>query len=246
MKALPFLFLIFIAPAMLACRLTSDPAAGTDSLTVTADSTATDSLAADTAAVHAGPLTEKDFEEAAREIGTDAAAIHAVVDIEAGAGHKGFWKEGHPLINFDLSVFRTMARRHGISLSKYAKSHAVVFARPDRAGYGGYQAAQQARLDAAMTIDTVTAIEGTFWGMFQIGGFNWKKCGAASAKEFARRMAVSEREQLELFLQFLRSTGLDKHLRDHNWRAFARGYNGPSYARRGYHTRLAKAYNKYK
>ncbi|WP_354668699.1 N-acetylmuramidase domain-containing protein, partial [uncultured Duncaniella sp.] len=27
-----------------------------------------------------------------------------------------------------------------------------------------------------------------------------------------------------------------------NWAAFARGYNGPAYARRRYHTRMASAY----
>lgn len=205
---------------------------------------AADSLPA--ARPHRARLTEADFQEAAAELGTDAAAIHALVDIEAGKDHQGFWADGKPLINFDLSMFRSMARRNGVNLAPYAKTHRVVFAAPDRKRYGGYQAAQQARLDAAMTIHPLSAIQGTFWGMFQIGGFNWKKCGCASPQEFVARMSASEREQLELFIQFLRCTGLDKHLRDHNWAAFARGYNGPSYAKRGYHTRLRSTYAQYK
>ncbi|WP_289641173.1 N-acetylmuramidase domain-containing protein, partial [uncultured Muribaculum sp.] len=85
-----------------------------------------------------------------------------------------------------------------------------------------------------------------FWGMFQIGGFNWKKCGAESPVDFARRMSTSEKEQLELFVNFLKSNNLAKYLKAKNWAGFALRYNGPSYAKRGYHTRLAKAYSKYK
>ncbi len=190
-------------------------------------------------------LNEKDYEEVSEELGVDIASIKAVVEIEAGASHQGFWNDGKPLINFDLSMFRKMAGRNGINLKKYGKSHAVVFARPNRARYGSQQAAQQARLDAAMTIDSLTAIQGTFWGMFQIGGFNWKKCGARSATDFVRRMSVSEREQLELFAEFIRNTGLLPALKRRDWRAFARGYNGSSYASRGYHKRLANSYAKH-
>ncbi len=44
----------------------------------------------------------------------------------------------------------------------------------------------------------------------------------------------------------MNNTGLLKHLRSKNWAAFARLYNGPAYASRGYHTRMATAYKKYK
>jgi hypothetical protein len=191
-----------------------------------------------------GALTEDDYREVAEELGVEVAAIKAVVEIEAGKAHQGFYN-GKPIINFDLSMFRSMASRNGINLSKYSKSHHEVFARPNIQKYGSQQAAQHARLASAMTIDSLTAIQGTFWGMFQIGGFNWKKCGASRPSEFVMLMSRSERDQLELFAEFIRSTGLLKHLSNKNWAAFARGYNGPSYASRRYHTRLAQAYAKY-
>ena len=87
---------------------------------------------------------------------------------------------------------------------------------------------------------------GTFWGMFQIGGFNYKLCGCESVDEFVRLMSYSELEQLELFAAFLRNTGYVKDLRAKSWAAFARKYNGPSYAKRGYHTKMANAYAKFK
>lgn len=189
-----------------------------------------------------GRLTEDDFIEVASEMDVEVAAIKAVVEIEAGKTHQGFWSEGKPLINFDLTMFRRFAARNGVALGKYRRSHSVVFVRPMAARYGSQQAAQQARLDAARTIHDLSAIQGTFWGMFQIGGFNWKKCGADSPDDFVRLMSRSERDQLELFATFVRNSGLLPALQSRNWSAFARGYNGPSYAARGYHKRMAAAY----
>ncbi len=185
-------------------------------------------------------LTEDDFREVAERLGVDVAAIKAVVEIEAGHAHEGFSAPGKPLINFDLTMFRRFASKRGVNLSKYNKSHAVVFN-----SHSGSQLRANKRLDAARTINNNAAIEGTFWGMFQIGGFNWNKCGCSSIEEFEQRMSRSERDQLDMFAEFITSTGLVKHLKNKNWAAFARGYNGPSYARRGYHTRMAAAYNKY-
>ncbi len=186
-------------------------------------------------------LTEEDFREVAERLGVEVAAIKAVVEIEAGQTHEGFSAPGKPLINFDLSMFRRFAAKRGINLSKYSKSHAVVFN-----SHRGLQSRANRRLDAARTINPHAAIEGTFWGMFQIGGFNWDKCGCSSIEEFEERMSRSERDQLDMFAEFITSTGLVKHLRTKNWAAFARGYNGPAYARRAYHTRMAAAYNRHK
>lgn len=191
-------------------------------------------------------LTEDDFRMAAEELGIDVPAIKAVVEIEAGKSHNGFSAPGRPIINFDVSMFKRFASRSGVNIAKYAKSHPVVFQSPQIRKYGSQQAAQHARLEAAYTIDRKSAIQGTFWGMFQIGGFNWKKCGASSMDEFVELMSSSEHNQLELFVRFIENSGLAQHLRAKDWASFARGYNGPSYARRGYHTRLANAYARYK
>lgn len=193
-----------------------------------------------------GRLTEEDFKEVAEELGIEIAAIKAVVEIEAGKTHQGFWSEGKPLINFDLTIFRKMAAKNKVSLAAATRQYPVIFSRPNIAKYGSQQAGQQARLDAARKVHDLSGIEGTFWGMFQIGGFNWRKCGASSPDEFVELMSRSERDQLELFANFIRNTGLLKHLQNKNWAAFAKGYNGPSYASRGYHTRLANAYARYK
>lgn len=191
-------------------------------------------------------LTDDDYRTIAEELGVETAAIKAVVDIEAGPSHKGFWKPGKPLINFDLSMFQQFARRRGVSLEKARKSSPVIFRKPDRAKYGSYQGAQYARLEAAAKICKPLGVESCFWGMFQIGGFNWRKCGCDNIEEFVALMSRSERDQLELFARFIESNGLVEPIRQHQWLKFALRYNGPKAKARGYHTRLASAYRKYK
>ena len=102
------------------------------------------------------------------------------------------------------------------------------------------------QLIAARKVNQDKANMGTFWGMFQIGGFNWKVCGCKDVDEFVERMSYSEFEQLELFATFIRNTGMLPYLREKNWAAFARKYNGASYAKRGYHTKMANAYARFK
>ena len=186
-------------------------------------------------------LTDADFEEVAAKLGVEVAAIKAVVEIEAGKTHQGFVAPGQPIINFDLTMFRRFATRRGVNLAKYSKSHSVVFA-----SSRGSQTRAHKRLEAAKTIHPHAAIEGTFWGMFQIGGFNWRLAGASDLDDFVRRMSTSEYDQLLLFANFIRNTSMVKHLRTKNWASFAKLYNGPGYAKRGYHTRMAAAYRRMK
>lgn len=190
-------------------------------------------------------LTEDDYREVAAELDVEVAAIKAVVDIETGRKHQGFWKKGKAIINFDLSIYRTYVPRHGVNLSKARKKYPVIFRSPDVKKYGSQQAAQYARLEAAMEIDRASALESCFWGMFQIGGFNWRKCGCESVDEFCALMNRSERDQLELFAAFCRANDLVRFIRKKDWSAFALRYNGPGYKKHRYHKKMADAYKKF-
>ncbi len=190
-------------------------------------------------------LTPEDYREVAEELDIPVAAIRAVAEIEAGPKCEGFNADHTPVINFDLNMFKKAARSRGIDLTKYKSTHAVVFNALDKKKYGSIQAAQYARLHAAMEIDTVAALEGTFWGMFQIGGFNWKTCGCSSAQDFAEKMAYSENEQLKLFAAFISNRNLVGYIKKRQWAQFSLRYNGPGYKKRGYDTRMEAAYKKY-
>ena len=183
-------------------------------------------------------LTDADFEKVAAELGVETAAIKAVVSIEAGAAMKGFWAPGVPVINFDRTMYKKYAPK--------AASRAGAKGETVPKGLSGYALSEWTQLINARKTNAQGANMGTFWGMFQIGGFNYKVCGCESVDEFVRLMSYSELEQLELFAAFLRNTGYVNELRALNWAGFARKYNGPSYARRGYHTKMAKAYARVK
>lgn len=190
-------------------------------------------------------LTLDDYKAVAEELNIPVAAIRAVVEIEAGTACEGFNADHTPLINFDVSMFRQAARRRNINLNKYKSTHAVVFNPPNRKKYGSQQAAQYARLHSAMSIDTVAALEGVFWGMFQIGGFNWKLCGYDSVQDFVADMAHSERRQLEIFAKFIKAAKFDGYLRNRQWAKFSMRYNGPGYKKHRYDTRMAALYARY-
>jgi hypothetical protein len=84
------------------------------------------------------------------------------------------------------------------------------------------------------------------WGKFQVMGSNYSLCDCDSIQEFINHVYKDENAHLMLFCAFLKNTGLVKHLKDKNWEAFAKGYNGPSYAQNNYHKKLNTAYLKYK
>ena len=188
-------------------------------------------------------LTEADFRKVARELGVDVAAIKAVCAVEAG--HQGFVSPGKATINFDLSVFKNMLAKRGISQATARKQAPIAFASVNTRRYGSYGKAQYARLNDACNVDRSIALQSTFWGLFQIGGFNYRQCGCKSIEEFVALNNESELQQLELFGRFITRVDLLKYLRAHNWRAFARGYNGPR-AVTSYSSRLAAAYRRYK
>lgn len=183
-------------------------------------------------------LTDEDFRIVADELGVEVAAIKAVVFIEAGKQMKGFYAPGVPVVNFDNTMYRRcIAKAKGGKGDKNAKVPA---------GLKGYALREWQQLTNARRTNLDAANMGTFWGMFQIGGFNYKLCGCKSVDEMVELMSKSEFTQLELFAKFITNSGMLPDLKAKNWAGFARKYNGASYARRGYHTRMAAAYRKFK
>lgn len=183
-------------------------------------------------------LTDADYQKIAEELDIEVAAIKAVVRIEAGAGLEGFFAPGVPVINFDRAMYN---KARPVSNIKAPASETVPSG--IKSAYGRKEWSQ---LVAARKVNRDKANMGTFWGMFQIGGFNYKQCGCSSVQEMVDRMSYSEFEQLQLFANFIKNTGMLADLRAKNWSAFARKYNGTSYKSRGYHTRMAKEYAKFK
>ena len=182
-------------------------------------------------------LTDEDFKRVAAELEIEPAAIKAVVVIEAGSQMRGFYAPGVPVINFDPTMYAQFKNK--------VKDKSGVKGENVPSGLTGYALKEYRELINARKNNAEGALMGTFWGMFQIGGFNYKRCGCESVEELVNKMSYSEFEQLELFAIFIKNSGMLEYLKNKNWAAFAKRYNGPGYAKRGYHTKMANAYKKF-
>jgi hypothetical protein len=188
-------------------------------------------------------LTDDDFSRAALDLGVEVAAIRAVAEVEAAGA--GFIADGRPAILYEAHIF------HGETKGAHAKAkdrRGVALSSPkwDRSLYGATGAAQHARYEDARKLNPDAANKACSWGTFQILGQNHKACGFDSSQAFVDAMWSGAPAHLDAFVAFIKANKLDTPLRAKNWAAFARGYNGPSYAVNKYDTKMASAYARWK
>jgi hypothetical protein len=128
-------------------------------------------------------------------------------------------------------IKRARAERAGLAYRKW--------------GSAPYPRDSYPRLAAAIRIDRPAALRSASWGLGQIMGFNCRLAGYGTAEEMIADFLDDEERHLVAMVEFIEATGLDDDLRRHDWTGFARGYNGPGYAKHGYHTDLAAAFAKW-
>ncbi|MCW8040473.1 N-acetylmuramidase domain-containing protein, partial [Acinetobacter entericus] len=58
-------------------------------------------------------------------------------------------------------------------------------------------------------------------------------------------MYKDEASQLDAMCRYIKVNGLINTLKNKDWKAFARGYNGPAFAKNNYDVKLANAYKKW-
>ena len=197
-----------------------------------------DQPAASTAPVGRGDATRlsmADYQRAAGALGVDVATVRAVAEVESTGG--GFLADGRPKILFERHVF---ARETG---GRYNQSHPGISG--PAGGYGASGANQHLRFEQAFALNPTAAMKSASWGEFQIMGFNHKMVGYESVGKFVEAMRSSAGNQLDAFVKFIDAAGLKGDLQNRNWAGFARGYNGPGYARNNYDSKMAAAYAKF-
>ena len=191
-------------------------------------------------------LTDARIAEIARENGIHPAALLAVKLVESGT-RSGFLSSGRPQILFEGHVFYKYLKANVKSLNMTqlcAQYPNIVYPKWDKSKYLGGEK-EWTRLEKAREINVKYANYAASWGMFQVMGFNYKKCGCQSVNEFVKCMSSSQEQQLMLTLNFLKSSGLIEPLKNRQWAPFAKGYNGAGYAQNKYHLKLQAAYNNY-
>lgn len=183
-------------------------------------------------------ITEADFISAAKVLRCEVAAIKAVAEVEAPKG--AFLASGRPTILFEAHIFSQKTAR------KYDKTHPLISSRKwDRTLYRGGEK-EYDRLQMAISLDPIAALQSASWGKFQLMGFNHRLCGWDSIGGFVADMYRSEKSQLTAFIGYVRGRNLDDEIRDRRWTEFAHGYNGPAHAENDYAGKMARAYIKHK
>lgn len=186
------------------------------------------------------------YSEAAKLLGVEEAAVKAVASVES-QGY-GFIKDATgvnvPKILFERHI---MFKRLRDFTPIKSKDMAVKYPDIVNESPGGYKGglAEWERLDRAIKIDRVSALESASWGSFQIMGMHWKALGFNSVQEFVNK-AYTEEGQLDLFVRFVKaSPNVLRALKAKDWVGVARAYNGPGYAANKYDIKMKEAYERF-
>ncbi len=187
-------------------------------------------------------LGEKDLEQTAKKMKVELAAIKAVNEVESSGA--GFIID-QPKILFEGHIFWRQLKKYGIDPKKYKDKHPdVVYSKWTTQHYRG-GLAEYDRLNTAKSIHESAALASASWGAFQVMGFHADSLGYKSVKAFVKKMYLHEREHLDACRRYIETNNLLAALRAKDWRAFAKGYNGPGYEKNGYHLKLERAYQRY-
>ena len=179
----------------------------------------------------AARMDELAIAAAAVELGCNAAAVRAVIDVESRGG---FLPDRRPKILFERHYFSRLTGR------RFDGDYPDI-SNPQPGGYKG-GAAEYVRLAQAIELDRNAALRSASWGAFQIMGDNCNACGFDRVESFVAAMVSGEPAQLEAFVAFVKACGLADALARCDWPVFARGYNGPAYRENRYDERLAAAF----
>lgn len=182
----------------------------------------------------------KEAHAAATLAGIEPAALLAVMEVESGGRLFAVVnRRNEPLIRFEGHYFD---RR--LSGRKQARARKLGLASPTAGAIANpsTQAGRWALLGKATEIDAKAAYESTSWGIGQVMGAHWLWLGFASVQALVAEARSGAAGQIRLMVRYIDKAGLIGALNAHDWPAFARGYNGPGYARNSYDSKLAAAY----
>ncbi|MFV5593664.1 N-acetylmuramidase family protein [Acinetobacter junii] len=188
-------------------------------------------------------ITLAQIEIQAKNLGIETAALQAVIEVECKGN--GFNDDGTPVILFE----RHIMRRRLLNNKKSKIADEMMRKRPDlcstTSGGYGLESVQHLKLKDAVKFDRISALESCSWGLGQVMGYHWYTLGYESIQEFINAMYKDEASQLEAMCRYIKLNNLINALKNKDWTAFAKGYNGKNYKVNNYDTKLANAYKRF-
>ena len=168
------------------------------------------------------------------KLGVKAAELWTVLAVETSGC--GFLPDRRPKILFERHVF------HRLTKGRFDDGE-ISDSKPG--GYGALGAHQYDRLALAIEKDRAAALQSASWGVAQIMGENHTLAGFPNIENMVAAMSESEDRQLLAMSSFLIGNKLHLALKAHDWKTFARGYNGPNYAVNQYDVRLGGEFQRF-
>lgn len=184
-------------------------------------------------------VTDADITVLASRLGCTSKQIKAVSIVESGGA--AFDKQGCPKILFERHLF------HRFTAGRFTPA---MFSNPKG---GGYNESSWDKLTFAACRDADAAFSAVSWGKFQVLGAHARgdyprflNLDYPSAIDMAYSTVTGEAAHYEMLARYIEKAGLKPALaklstNPETNRAFAKGYNGPSYEDFSYHTKLASA-----
>jgi hypothetical protein len=175
-------------------------------------------------------ITKQQIKQLAESNGYEYASIQALINVESSG--KGFDETtGKILIQFEPAWYR--------KYEPFTPSGAWSVNKVER------QAAEWKAFNNAYAYHPIAAMMSTSIGMMQVMGFNYKACGFADVGEMWDYAKVSEANQVEIAIRFIKSKKeLDHALVLKNWPNVALYYNGENFWKHKYHIKLRDEYVK--
>lgn len=183
-------------------------------------------------------LTQAGLANACQRVGVKAAEIWAVVFTETDTPYGGFWADRRPQILYEQHIF------HRHTNGAFDQSHPDISS-PIAGNYGASGAHQYERFAEAIALDESAALQSASWGIGQTLGENYKIAGFATPQDMVQQMIRSEDEQLLAAVREILAGHIDTALAAHDWKQFARIYNGAGYAANHYDEVLRGWYEKF-
>jgi hypothetical protein len=178
----------------------------------------------------------------AERLKCSAAALQAVAEIESAGKVFALVKgKQEPLIRWEGHYFDKR-----LAGEERARARAEGLASP-KAGGVPNPASQAKRWEIvarAAKINRQAALESFSIGLGQVMTAHWEWLGFKSVDDLIKLARSGAAGQIELMAKFIDKAGLADELRRLDFTAFARGYNGPGYAKGGYHKKMAAAYQR--
>lgn len=184
------------------------------------------------------------IEKFAARIRCDADVLRAILQVESGGDD--YDDQGRLIILPEKHIFH---RKLPKGLRNKALALGLSARKWKRANYKGLGGKGSNRRWALMTrwskLNEKAALLSASYAAPQIMGFNHKICGYDSVSDFVLALSQNSAASAEAFLKFLENSGLADELRDKDWAAIARRYNGSGQVTK-YSGMMRRAYAKLK